>query len=187
MEHNREPVRGGSAGEDAGAEADGGVRLRRLMELYGGDVWHYAYFLTRSRDLADDIAQDTFVKAYASMDSFRGEAAIKTWLLSIARNAAFSRRRSAFARRAVLMAEPPERETAASAEDDYMRRSDNEEIWRIVMKLPDRYREVLVLDLKHGLPLAEISRLLGIAEGTVKSRLFRARDKVGKRLKEERR
>ncbi|NGZ77967.1 sigma-70 family RNA polymerase sigma factor [Saccharibacillus sp. VR-M41] len=153
-----------------------------MMETYGDDVWHYAYFLTRSRDLADDIAQDTFVKAYGALDSFRGEARVKTWLLAIVRNTAFTGRRSAFARRVRLQADPPGK-SRESAEDEYMRRSDREEIWNAVMKLPDRYREVLVLDLKHGLPLTETAKLLGIAEGTVKSRLHRARAKVAKALK----
>ncbi|CAM3583225.1 MULTISPECIES: RNA polymerase sigma factor [Saccharibacillus] len=185
MKHEHQEARSGQKREAVPGD-ERGVLLRQLMESYGSDVWHYAYFLTRSRDLADDIAQDTFVKAYGALDSFRGEAKIKTWLLSITRHTAFDYRRSAFVQRSVLMAEPPEREQAESAEATYMRRVDSVQIWSAIMRLPDRYREVLVLDLKHGLKLAEIAKLLGIAEGTVKSRLFRARGKVAKQLKEER-
>ncbi len=53
------------------------------------------------------------------------------------------------------------------------------------MELPDKNREVLVLDLQHGLSIAEMSGMLGIAQGTVKSRLARARDKVRKIIEEE--
>ncbi|WP_172195663.1 RNA polymerase sigma factor [Saccharibacillus qingshengii] len=185
MEHEDRQAQAGEPSV-SGPSDERGVLLKRMMENYGSDVWHYAYFLTRSRDLADDIAQDTFVKAYGALDSFRGEAKIKTWLLSITRHTAFDYRRSAFARRSVPMDRLPERERAESAEEAYMRREDSVQVWAVIMQLPDRYREVLVLDLKHDLRLAEIAQLLGIAEGTVKSRLFRARAKVGKRLKEER-
>jgi len=60
--------------------------LHSMMERYGEDVWNYAFFLTKRRDMADDIAQDPFLKAYAGITSFRGEASLKTWLLKIARN-----------------------------------------------------------------------------------------------------
>lgn len=75
--------------------------IRDLMVRYGEDVRNYAYFLTRRHDWADDIAQEVFVKAYRNIGSFRGESSIKTWLLRIARNTAYSYRKLAFFRRTV--------------------------------------------------------------------------------------
>ncbi len=58
-------------------------------------------------------------------------------------------------------------------------------IWELIMELPDKHREVLVLEIQQELSTAEMALLLGVAEGTVKSRLSRARDKVRKALEEE--
>ncbi|MGG1880230.1 sigma-70 family RNA polymerase sigma factor [Paenibacillus cisolokensis] len=73
------------------------------MEAYGEDVWNYAYAITRNTHTADDVAQDGFIKAYQRYVSFRGEASVKTWLLTITRNTAFSYLKRAFLRRVVLI------------------------------------------------------------------------------------
>jgi len=77
--------------------------LRELMEQYGQDVWNFVYALTRDADLSDDVSQDVFVKAYQKMDGFRGDASVKTWLLTIASNKVTDARRSAFFRRVKLV------------------------------------------------------------------------------------
>ena len=77
--------------------------LRALMEHYGEDVWKYAYFLTGDPHLADDIAQETFIRAYRSFHTFRRESSVKSWLLKITRNTAFTAQRRAFLRKAVLL------------------------------------------------------------------------------------
>lgn len=63
--------------------------LDKIMSLYGNDIWNYAYFLTKQQALADDIAQDVFIKAYFGIHTFRGQASLKTWLLTITRHTAF--------------------------------------------------------------------------------------------------
>lgn len=72
-----------------------------------------------------------------------------------------------------------------SAEQEAIGNQYANRIWEIIMELPDKYREVLVLDIQQDLPVAEMSALLGIAQGTVKSRLGRAREKVRTAIKEE--
>lgn len=67
-------------------EPDRGPILDELLLAYGKDVWNYAFFLTRRRDLAEDIAQDVFVKVYQRMDTFRGASGVKSWLLTITRH-----------------------------------------------------------------------------------------------------
>lgn len=62
--------------------------LTDLMEAYGKDVWKYAYFMTLRAEAADDIMQETFLKAYMHLDRFRGGSSVKTWLFSITRHAA---------------------------------------------------------------------------------------------------
>lgn len=159
--------------------------LRELMETYGSDVWNYAFFLTRNREEADDISQEVFLKAYRHIDFFRGQASIKTWLLTITRNTAFSWRRKFLRRKALLEAGGTAIPPHPSAETEVMDRQYSDSIWNIIMSLPDPYRETLVLDLKYGLSIAELSGLLRVAPGTVKSRLSRARDKVRRALEME--
>lgn len=63
--------------------------LDKIMNLYGNDIWNYAYFLTKQQALADDIAQEVFIKAYFGIHTFRGRATLKTWLLTITRHTAY--------------------------------------------------------------------------------------------------
>lgn len=161
------------------------MTLREMMETYGPDVWNYAFFLTRSREQANDISQEVFLKAYKSVGKYRGQATLKTWLLTITRNTAFSWRRNSFWRRFAPLGNHQENGVTLSAEKEAIGNQYANRIWEIIMELPDKYREVLVLDIQQDLSVAEMSALLGIAQGTVKSRLSRARDKVKAAIKEE--
>ena len=161
------------------------LTLDALMGRYGQDVWNFAWLLTKSRSMADDIAQDVFLQAYRHVSSFRGEASVKTWLLKITRNISVNYRKSAFVRRALLVARVREQSHSRSAENDYMEREAVNEVWRHVFKLPGKYREVLVLHARYGLPLQQIAGFLEIPEGTVKSRLFHARKKLEHKLMED--
>ena len=161
------------------------ITLREMMETYGSDVWNYAFFLTRSREQASDISQEVFLKAYKSVGKYRGQSTLKTWLLTITRNTAFSWRRNSFWRRFAPLGDHQAAGEAFSAEKEAIGNQYANRIWEIIMELPDKYREVLVLDIQQDLSVAEMSALLGIAQGTVKSRLGRARDKVRTAIKEE--
>lgn len=158
--------------------------LGRLMDEYGDAVWHYAHAITRSRELADDISQEVFIRAYQNIHSFRGQSSMKTWLLSITRNLAINERKSAYMRRILLFERVKPKGEGASAETAYMDKQGERDLWAIVMGLSDKLREVLVLDLEHELSMAELAQVLGISEGTVKSRLSRARQAVEKKREE---
>jgi RNA polymerase sigma-70 factor (ECF subfamily) len=160
------------------------ISFRSLMEAYGEEVWGYAYSITRNTHQADDIAQDVFLKAYTKIADFRGESSVKTWLLTITRNLAYNVRKSAFIRRVTLVDVVRGSGSQNSAESQYLDQSYTDDLWNIVMNLPAKYREVLQLDARHQLSGKEMSSLLGISEGTVKSRLHRARQSVTKSLKE---
>ncbi|MFC7679404.1 RNA polymerase sigma factor [Paenibacillus sp. GCM10028914] len=168
------------------------LSLEEVMDQYGTDVWNYAYFLTKDTEMADDISQEVFIKCYKSIGSFKGRSTLKTWLLTITRNTTFTYRKSRYFRSRSLMelfhlqdsqTLMDQRSNAASAESEYLAREHVNEIWDVIMKLPDKLREVLVLDLKFDMSVAEISELMGIAGGTVKSRLYRARKKVQEKLR----
>jgi len=166
--------------------------IKLLMDNYGQDVWNYAFMLTGNVHMADDIAQETFVKAYKHFHSFRGEASTKTWLLRITRNTAYSHKRKAFVRKVVLVdfqeerAVPnpsPSNTEAPSAEAEVIGRETLDEIWQGVMELPTKYRDPLVLSLHYELSMEDIASLLGLPVGTVKSRISRAKRKLSAKWK----
>lgn len=159
--------------------------LEELMESFGKDVWNYAYFLTGRAELAEDIAQDVFVKVYERIYTFRGQASVKTWLLAITRNAARDALRSSWLRRVVLSSRAIPQTASRSAEQEAIDGLVTERLWIDVMRLPRKLRETLLLHAHHGLPHKEIANLLGVSEGTVKSRLHRARAAVSRMLSGE--
>ncbi len=162
--------------------------LEDLMTTYGEDVWNFAYFLTRRADAADDITQDVFLIVYNRLYTFRGASAIKSWILSITRNKALNYLKSAFIRKVTLIDTLLHlRGQSPSAEQAVLDRMASREIWEQVMKLPVKFREVIILAYHFELPIGEIAVSLQISEGTVKSRLHRAKNKMSALLDTERR
>lgn len=180
------------------AEAISEEQLRQIMKLYGEDVWNYIYFLTKSSDQADELSQEVFIKCYYRIGTYRGASTLKTWLFTIARNTVFSYRKSRFFRSGLWgggvqplssagQEQPADAARGAgvsrSAEMEYLGNRQVDEIWDLIMRLPDKLREVLVLDLKAELTTREIAELVQISPGTVKSRLHRARRTIQDKLR----
>jgi RNA polymerase sigma-70 factor (ECF subfamily) len=158
--------------------------LHDLMLEHGQEVWNYAFLLTKNHHVSDDIAQEVFLQAFLHISSFRGQSSVRTWLFSITRNTAFNHKKSAFFRKITLLDFLYPVLSAPSAEEEYLNRTYTDSIWQLVMKLPSKYREVLILDAQYEMPQTEIALLLQISIGTVKSRLYRARAKMRKNLEE---
>ncbi|CAH1211862.1 ECF RNA polymerase sigma factor SigW [Paenibacillus auburnensis] len=181
-------------------------QLRQVMGLYGNDIWNYIYYLTKNAGQADDLTQEVFVKCFYRIGTYKGTSSLKAWLFTIARNTVFSYRKSRFFRTSLwgggiqsLTPVYEERQgaeagqhgtlveqklgTSRSAEMEYLGNQQTRDIWDIIMKLPEKLREVLVLDLKAELSVNEIAGLTGLPPGTVKSRLHRARHKVQDKLR----
>lgn len=182
------------------AEAMDEDQLRQIMSLYGNDIWNYIYYLTKNTEQAEDLTQEVFIKCFYRIGTYKGTSSLKAWLLTIARNTVFSYRKSRFFRTGlwggVQNITPAAREhegtepegeplfgTVRSAEMEYMGNQQIRDIWSLIMKLPDKLREVLVLDLKTGLSIHEIAALTELPPGTVKSRLHRARRKIQNKLR----
>jgi len=167
------------------AADDAGSVLKELMESYGQDVWNYAYFLTKRRDAADDISQDVFLRAFRHLKDFQGRSSVKTWLLTITRNLSLNYLKSSFISKVSLVGWLATRQAGPSAEMEFMDAEAVSQIWKHVMQLPQAYREVLLLEFHFQLTRKEMAELLGISEGTIKSRLHRARERMENLLKGE--
>lgn len=131
---------------------------------------------------AEDLVQDTLLRAWRSIDSFDGRSP-RAWLLTILRNANINRHRR---QRPVLLDDPDvtfeqrpaDSAEAASAEDIVVDRAFDDAVESAVADLPQRFREVLLLVDVHGLTYGAAAAVLEVPEGTVMSRLHRARKRV---------
>ena len=147
--------------------------LNRLIEKYQGALLRLCYAYLRDRSLAEDALQETFLKAYRSLDGFRSEASEKTWLMKIAMNTCRDFRRSGWfvhMDRTMTPDRLPEPSVAASDQD--------REITMEVMHLPIKLREVVLLCYYQNLTTVEAAQTLGISQQAVSARLTRARAKL---------
>lgn len=153
------------------------------MEQHGTRLLHLAYLYVRDRQLAEDVTQEVFIKAYQAMGEFRGESAVYTWLYRIAVNLCRDRLRAAYHRHTFLPGDlPASADVAEGPEDLAVQDSQRQHLLRHVLELPDHYREALVLYYYQDLSTAEMAQWLGEPEGTVKTRLHRGRRLLQERL-----
>ena len=173
----RRALRGLVTGDDALAE-EFEARLRDSSSL----AFRVAYGVLRQRQDAEDVAQEALARAYFRMGSLRDRERFRAWLVRITWRAALDRRRADIRRgRRETWAVPAD--DAVSAEDLAMSRQQHERLWQAVDALPAKLRLVVVLAAIEGHDLREVSCLTGVSEGTVKSRLHRARKQLAERLR----
>ncbi len=160
--------------------------LEALMRTYGNDVLRMAYCYVKDYDTAEDIFQEVFIKANEKAAGFRGESTVKTWLLRITVNACKDYLKSAYRRRVTMLSEEDEaRLPAADQIEEIEKREDQKRVREALWKLPGKYREVLVCLYFEERSVAETAKLLKLSEGTVKSRLSRARERFRAILESE--
>ncbi|WP_410982944.1 RNA polymerase sigma factor [Bacillus cereus] len=156
-----------------------------VIRKHWQDVWNYSFILTKDTHLSDDITQEVFIKVFKKWDSFRNESSVKTWLLKITRNTALNYLKSSYFKQISLVSFFRNDKEYPSAEKQFLEKETMNGVWDSVLKLPQKHREVLILDAKYELSYDEIAETLGVSIGTVKSRLHRARARVSKILSED--
>ena len=142
-----------------------------LCQSLRPDLLRFAFWLSRDRALADDVVQETMLRAWKAQDSLLDERAAKPWLLTIIRREyarTFERKRFVTVDVEDLIAQ--EASMLAAADDQ-----DLVELRAAMFKLPDEYREPLVLQVLMGYSTAEIAAELDLSNAAVLTRLFRAR------------
>lgn len=144
-----------------------------LVRRYQGDVYRFVLHLTGETSSAQDITQDTFVRAYRFLKRYRGDSRFSTWLFSIARNCAHDEFRRV-GRRARLSATLEARELPEERID----RTSEIEVREALATLPQELLESVVIIDMFGFSYHEASHLTGTPEGTLKSRAHRARERL---------
>lgn len=160
------------------------AEFEQLMRQYGTQVLRLIYLFVKDRSAAEDLAQEVFVKVYHHLPRFRGDSAIHTWIYRIAVNECKSYLRS-WAFRKILPTARIRRQSVSSVETEALANLARADITRVVMTLPRPYRQVIALYYYSGLSVGEVAAVLNLSEGTVRTRLHRARQKVKAALLEE--
>ena len=168
---------------------------RELVDRYRDRLFGVLMRMTGDRQLADELAQDAFVKAYLNLGKYRGEAAFGTWLIQIGIHALRDRsRRLQRQRRQRIVsldvyrageneaAEPMAPITETDSLDQLCRQEDDATMQAALQQLPADYREVLVLKHLEGWSFAEIADATGASTGALKVRAHRARSLLKEEL-----
>jgi RNA polymerase sigma-70 factor (ECF subfamily) len=183
---------GAAAGEkrpgDLGGTPDA---LDRLFRDYGARIYGLALRCGLDAREAEDGVQEVFLKVQRRISTFRGEAALSTWLYQVALNTLRDhRRKMARQSRPHLLgstveqpADPAFEADWGSPDDDASLRERRGLVRAALDRLPAKFREVLVLRELEGLSYRDIARVTGLAQGTVESRIYRARERLGVELR----
>ena len=159
------------------ARDDREARLNELMLRYEKDVLRLCCAILRDAALAQDATQETFIKVYKKLDSFRGDSSEKTWLMHIAINVCRDMRRGAWFRfmdRRVSLEALPEPVAAPAREHELLTLA--------VMRLPRKELEAVLLRYDQGMQVKEIAGALGVTPAAVSQRLKHAHARLRREL-----
>ncbi len=158
-----------------------------LVKKYRIKVFNLAFSLTRDRDVADDLAQEAFIKAYYALPRFQSRSGFGTWLYRIAINHArdYLRKKS----RMIQISIDNIKESSILQEDKTMKEEKESAeaqrkqfVHQSIRSLPEKHQVILSLRDIQGFSYEEISKILKISPGTVDSRIYRARKMLRKKL-----
>lgn len=149
------------------------ARYEALVSAFYADIYRYAVWLIKDPSIAQDIVQETFLRAWKSLDSLKDEAAAKAWLITILRRENARR----FERKqfdTVDIDDVSIADTASHSEETIQQ----QEIRKAIMSLSDEYSEPLIMQILMGFSGDEIAEQLNLNKNTVMTRLFRARNQL---------
>jgi len=158
--------------------------FRILFDMFYERVYQTAYYMTRDPYLAQDVVQETFIKAFRHLGSVTDGRKMGAWLAVIAGNTAIDllRKRNRWngipTDDVILLREADKRESDLPVEAEVLRRCETEELGRLLDRLKPEYRQVLYLRYFEGLKYEEISELLQTSVGTIKSKVHRAKQQL---------
>lgn len=157
--------------------------ITRQYNQYSDAVYRYIFLLVRQKETAEDLTQDTFYKAFRSMDSYREEAAELTWLIRIARNVTYDH----FRRKRIIAFFPFDdnkdgRKNEETPEFLTLRQEETAELYATIGRLKRDYQDVLILRKIQEYPIKDTAFILNWTETKVKTKLSRALEALKKEL-----
>jgi len=158
------------------AQAQDRAACAQLVEMYWPRLFRWLYQLSHDRHLAEDLAQDTFLKALANLGRFRAGTNFKAWLFRIAHNSFANLHRSPASRRTPLPDDLPTRDPGPA--ENVCSRETLADLALAVERLPTEFRAALLLRVEEGLSFRQIAGVLDTTEETARWRVFKARQKL---------
>jgi RNA polymerase sigma-70 factor (ECF subfamily) len=160
---------------------------RAATRLVGRHSQALARFAASSgeRDGIEELVQDTFVRAFASLDSFRGESTLRTWLFTIERRLMLDRRRTERRSRETVPVQESDNVSEYGALDSLIAEETQERVRRSLASLSPTQREVFTLRVQQGLSYKEIAQVVGSTEGAARVHYHNAIEKVKELLRNE--
>jgi RNA polymerase sigma-70 factor, ECF subfamily len=146
-----------------------------IIENYSEYVYNMIYYTILDEEDAKDLTQEVFYKIWKGIDNFRNESSLKTWIFRITQNHLKNYLKSKKIKKILSLEFLFEEKNRDFESKDYYL---SERIESLLSRLPEDYRRVLVLFYIDGFNIKEISEILGTKEGTIKSKLHRAREKL---------
>ena len=163
--------------------------IERLINCYGNDVLRVAYLYVKDKHKAEDIFQDVFIKVLKKYDTFEGRSNEKTWIMKITVNACKDYFKSFWVKRVLLNSDREENSeihskqySAENLDDSVIKAMESKELLNAVMNLPIKYKETIILYYYEQFTTREISEMIKLPEGTVRTRLSRARELLKKNV-----
>ena len=172
------------------ARGDPGA-FEELVNRYQGPIYNLCFRMVGNAEDAADMTQEAFIKAWKNLDSFQFEAAFSTWLYRLASNCCLDFLRSKKRRPTISLVttnDEDEEQTvdvednAPGPEEQLLSGEDREILRKALAEIDLEQRQILTLRVVNDLSYGEIAEILGIKEGTVKSRLSRARENLRKKV-----
>lgn len=157
------------------------VRYETLVRALHGDLYRYAYWLTHDKQVAEDLVQETFLRAWRALDSLKDEKAAKSWLITILRRENARR----FERKRFEMSDYEEATIIDTSSVTTEQEIENQWLRNKITQLPPEYSEPLILQVLGGFSGEDIATILDLNKNTVMTRLFRARNQLKEALEAE--
>jgi RNA polymerase sigma-70 factor, ECF subfamily len=153
-----------------------------VLTQYQHKVFRLAYSMLGSRTLAEEVAQDIFLRVWRALPGFRGMSSVSTWIFSVARNACLTALKSSAKRRALSLDEPGVRMAAEARHVPPREAAGAPDLAHLVAQLPEKYRQVITLFYMEEKSYEQVARQLDLPMGTVKTYLHRARGELAMAL-----
>jgi RNA polymerase sigma-70 factor (ECF subfamily) len=157
------------------------ARYEALVKALHGDLYRYAYWLCHDKQVAEDLVQETFLRAWRALDSLKDEKAAKSWLITILRRENARR----FERKRFEMSEYEEASITDTQSVTTEQNLENHWLREKIAQLPQEYSEPLLLQVLGGFSGEDIAGILKLNKNTVMTRLFRARNQLKEALAQE--
>lgn len=150
-------------------------KFKEIIHLYSNDITRISYSYLKDKELAKDVTQNTFLKAYENFNTIQKKDSIKYWLIRTAVNECKDYLKSSYKKRTTITDEEPLISVELNIDEKFIKQLERKKIRNMLLSIDEKYREILILYYYQDLSLKEISSLLNINENTARTRISRAR------------